>query len=75
MSMKTLPSSLAVFAALLALAMNLHSQAPVAKSPADQLKVLKVKNAELIEQQKQTLLKLEEMEKQADQIRLLGKRS
>ena len=30
----------------------------------DQLKALKTKNAEMIEQQKQTLLKLEEVEKQ-----------
>jgi hypothetical protein len=62
-------------AALLLLAVNLHSQTALPKSPAEQLKALKAKNAELIEQQKATLLKLEEMEKQADQIRVLGKRS
>jgi len=73
--MKTLTSSLLVAASLLVLAVNLHSQAPLPKSPADQLKALKAKNDQLIEQQKQTLLKLDEMEKQADQIRLLAKRS
>ena len=73
--MKTLTPSIAVAVALLALAVNLHSQSALPKSPVDQLKVLKTKNAEMIEQQKQTLIKLEEMEKQADQIRVLGKRS
>lgn len=62
-------------AGLLALAMNLHSQSALPKSPVEQLKALKAKNAEIIEQQKAALLKLDEMEKQADQIRLLGKRS
>ena len=73
--MKTLTPSIAVAVALLALAVNLHSQSNLPKSPVDQLKVLKTKNAEMIEHQKQTLIKLEEMEKQADQIRVLGKRS
>lgn len=62
-------------AALLLLAVNLHSQTAVQKSPVEQLKALKVKNAEIIEKQKGALLKLEEMDKQADQIRILGKRS
>ena len=74
--MKTLTPSLAVAIALLALAVNLHSQSSVLpKSPVDQLKALKVKNAEIIRQQNETLLKLDEMSKQADQIRVLGKRS
>ncbi len=73
--MKNLTSSLAVVVALLALAMNLHSQSALPKSPLDQVKALKAKNAAFIEQQKATLIKLDEMAKQADQIRLLGKRS
>jgi hypothetical protein len=62
-------------AALLLLAVNLHSQTALQKSPVEQLKTLKARNAEIIERQKAALLKLEEMEKQADQIRILGKRS
>jgi hypothetical protein len=73
--MKTSNSLLAIGIALIALAVNLHSQSALPKSPTDQLKVLKAKNIEIIEQQKQTLLKLEEMAKTADQIRLLAKRS
>jgi hypothetical protein len=72
--MKTFASTLAMTAALLALAVNLHSQAPVAKSPMDQLKTLRAKNIELIEKQKATLLQLDEMEKQAEQMRFLSKR-
>lgn len=66
---------LVVAASLSVLAVNLHSQAPVAKSPLDQLKALKARNATLLEQQKQTLLKLDEVDKQAEQIRFLAKRS
>jgi hypothetical protein len=73
--MKTLTVSLFAVAALFMCSMNLHSQAPLPKSPTEQIKALKLKNAQVIEQQKQTLLKLEEMEKAADQIRLLAKRS
>jgi phosphopantothenoylcysteine synthetase/decarboxylase len=73
--MKNLTSSLIAAAALLVLAANLHSQSILPKSPLDQIKALKAKNVELIEAQKQTLLKLDEMEKTADQIRVLGKRS
>jgi hypothetical protein len=65
---------LIVSAALLALAMNLHSQAPLAKSPLEQLKIMKAKNAELLEKQKATLLKLDEMDKQAEQMRFFTKR-
>lgn len=72
--MKTFVSSLVMTAMLLALAANLHSQAPLARSPVDQLKALKAKNAELIEKQKATLLQLDEMEKQAEQMRFLSKR-
>ena len=73
--MKTLTSSIIAAVSLLVLAVNLHSQAPLPKSPSDQLKALKAKNIQILEQQTQTLLKLEEIEKQAEQIRFLGKRS
>lgn len=59
---------------MLVLAVNLHSQAPLPKPPVEQLKALKAKNAELIEKQQAALLKLDEIDKQADQIRILGKR-
>jgi hypothetical protein len=73
--MKSLTPFLAITVALLSLVMNLRSQGTLPKPPLEQVKALKAKNIEMIEKQKQTLLKLEEMEKQADQIRLLGKRS
>ena len=73
--MKTWISFLIVAVSMLTLAVNLHSQTALLKPPADQLKVLKAKNLEMIEKQNQTLLKLEEIEKQAEQIRFLGKRS
>ena len=73
--MKKFLSPFVMVCSLLVLAVNLHSQAVVPKPPGEQLKVIKAKNIELLEQQKQTLLKLEEMEKQADQIRILAKRS
>ena len=41
-----------VVAALLLLAVNLHSQTALPKSPAEQLKALKAKNAVIIEQQR-----------------------
>jgi hypothetical protein len=71
--MKTFPLLFAV-AAMLALAVNLHSQAPAPKSPVEQLTALKAKNVQLIEKQQAALLKLDEMDKQADQMRILGKR-
>jgi len=61
--------------ALLALAVNLHSQGVLPKSPVDKLKDLKAKNAEIIEKQNATLLKLDEMEKQSEQMRFMSKRS
>ncbi len=73
--MKTLTQPLIAVTALLVLAVNLHSQSLLPKSPVDQIKAIKAKNAEMIEAQKATLQKLEEMEKQADQIRILAKRA
>ena len=54
--------------------MNLHSQGVAPKSPVDRLRELKTKNAEIIEKQKAALLKLDEMDKQAEQLRFLSKR-
>jgi len=64
-----------VLAAVLGFAVNLHSQGVLPKSPIDRLKEIKAKNADLIEKQKATLTKLDEMDKQAEQMRFLMKRS
>jgi hypothetical protein len=61
-------------AALFAVALNLYSQAPAPKSATEQLTALKAANAALIEKQKATLLKLDEIAKQAEQMRFLGAR-
>jgi hypothetical protein len=68
------PFLLIAGAALLSLAANLHSQAPVPKSALEQLRALKAKNAEIIEKQNATALKLDEIQKQAEQMRFMGAR-
>ena len=74
--MKTLLSLALSVVALLALAGNLHSQAPAApQSPAQILQAMKAKNQEIIEKQTATLLKLDELEKEAEQIKVLAKRT
>ena len=75
--MKTLLSLTLSVAALLALGLNLHSQAPVpaAKSPLQTLQAMKLKNQELIEKQTATLQKLDAIEKDAEQLKIFGKRS
>jgi hypothetical protein len=52
----------------------LRSQTTAA-NPVEMLKTLKSKNAELIEKQKKRLDSLDEMAKEADQIRILAKRT
>jgi hypothetical protein len=72
-----------------AVRMNVHSQeaapapapalAPVAPvpngPPLEMLKAIRDANAKLLEQQAATLLKLDEMEKTAQSLKVLGKRS
>ncbi len=87
--MKT-PLTLSLTAAtLLALGLNLHSQAPVPVAPAaapvvaapaskatlQSLQAMKAKNQELLEKQAQTLILLETLEKEADQMKIFAKRS
>lgn len=72
--MKTIAPALIIAAALFALATNLQSQAPVRKSATEQLTVLKAKNSELIEKQKATLLNLDAVQKQAEQMRFKAAR-
>ena len=74
--MKTLLSLTLSIAAFLALSLNLHSQATIApKAPLQILQAMKAKNQELIEKQAQTLLKLDELEREAEKIKVLAKRT
>lgn len=74
--MKTLLSLVLSAATLLALGSTLHSQAPVAaKSPQQILQAVKLKNQELLEKQAVTLQKLDELEKDAEQLKIFAKRS
>ena len=77
--MKTLLSNALPLAAFLVLTLNLHSQETQAlilpKTPATILQAMKVKNQELIEKQAQTLQKLDVIEKEAEQIKVLAKRT
>ena len=62
--------------ALFALALDLHSQAPAApKSPLEILQAMKAKNQELLEKQTQALQKLDDLEKESGQLKILGKRT
>jgi hypothetical protein len=54
----------------------LHSQtAEPPKAPLEVLRALKASNAQLIDQQKKTLDGLDELQKNADQLKIYGKRS
>ena len=60
----------------LGLTARLHSQAPDApKTPLQQVEALKAQNQTLLEKQTATLLKLDELQKEATQIKILGKRT
>ena len=74
--MKTLLSLTLPAAAFFALALDLHSQAPAApQTPLQILQATKVKNAELLEKQAATLLKLDELDKDASQLKTFAKRT
>jgi Spy/CpxP family protein refolding chaperone len=74
--MKIILSHLLTAAAVFTLTATLHSQAPGAsKTPLQLAQALKAKNQELIEKQKQTLEKLDDLDKQAAQLKIFGKRS
>ena len=53
----------------------LHSQQDAAKSPLQILQSVKASNADLLDKQKKTLDGLDDMQKTADQIKTLGKRT
>lgn len=73
--MKTLTIFLWSAAAILALSGSLQSQNAPAKAPLEMLQTLKAQNTALLEKQAATLLKLDEVAKEAQQIKFLGKRS
>jgi hypothetical protein len=74
--MKTLTLSLATAALTFALVASVYSQAPaVAKSPLQQLQEMKTKNQALIEKQAGALQKLEVIQKEAEQVKFLAKRT
>jgi len=55
---------------------RVHSQiAPPAQTPLQQLQALKVQNQQLLQQQAATLTKIDEVQKQATQLRFLAARS
>ena len=72
---------IALVAVFGATSLTLHSQAPVpavaipAGTPLEQLKFLRDQNAKILEQQTATLKKLEEIEKTAQTVKVLGRRS
>ena len=73
--MKTIALFIWSAAAIVALNGSLHSANPPAATPLEALQALKAKNATLLEKQAATLLKLDEVAKEAQQIKFLGKRS
>jgi len=74
--MKTLTLSALVAGCMLALTAHLHSQAPgVPKPPLQQLQEIKLKNQELLEKQAAALQKLEAIQKEAEQVKFLAKRT
>ncbi len=74
--MKALLPIIFTLAGILAMGANLHSQAPaVPKSPLQILQAMKAKNQELIDKQQQTLLQLDTLEKEAEQLKIFAKRS
>ena len=56
---------------------QLHSQAPAAaaKTPLELLQTMKTQNQTLLEKQTATMVKLDELHKEASQIRFMAKRS
>jgi hypothetical protein len=73
--MKTFLLSILTALAGLALTAQLQSQAPAApKTPLEQLRTVKAQNQQLLEKQTATIVKLDELQKEAAQIRFMSKR-
>ena len=62
-------------AAIVVLNGSLHSANPEAATPLEGLQTLKAQHASLLEKQAATLLKLDELAREAQHIKFLGKRS
>jgi len=79
--MKTFLLISAIFAGVGLSSLPLQSQAPAptpvipAGTPLQQLKAIRDLNVKLLEQQAATLLRLDELEKAADQLRIFARRS
>jgi hypothetical protein len=74
--MKTFTRVTALALAVCALTQPLHSQtAKPVKSVREMLQDMKAANQKLLEQQAATLLKLDEMQKEASQLRILVRRT
>jgi hypothetical protein len=73
--MKTFTNVTAIALAVFALTQPLHSQTRPVKSVREQLQDMKAANQKLIEQQAATLLKLDEVQKEASQLRILVRRT
>ena len=73
--MKTIAFFMWSTAAVIVLGGSLHSQSPAEKTPLETLQTMKKQNAALIETQAATLVKLDEIAKEAEQLKILGKRS
>ncbi|HEV7403174.1 MAG TPA: hypothetical protein VGO11_09620 [Chthoniobacteraceae bacterium] len=74
--MKTFTHLTAVVLAVFALTQPLHSQtARPVKSVRDQLQDMKAANQKLLEQQAATIKKLDEVTKEASQLRILVRRT
>ena len=77
--MKALSLFLWSAAMVIALSTSLHSQAPAdaasTKTQIEKLQRIKAENARLLEKQAATLHKLDELAKEAQQLKIFGSRS
>ena len=74
--MKALSVFLWSAAIAITLSTSLHSQAPSAVPPQlEKLQKIKAENARLLEKQTATLRKLDELAKEAQQLKIFGSRS
>ncbi len=74
--MKALHIYLVAAMTAFSLTMRLHSQAPATpKTPLQQLQALKGQNDQVLQKQASTLVKLDDLQKEAAQIKFLAARS
>lgn len=73
--MKSTPYVLLAAAALIVGASQVQSQSPAPAGRSQQLQSLRDRNVRILEQQAATMLKLGELKKEADQLRIFARRS